>query len=61
MRESHTHRRTQRIREQSRASAHLWFELRLALAEGLQDRNQEERIAFGFTMQAFGQPRRAEV
>ena len=55
VREAHAHGGTQRVREQSRCAARARFQLRLALAQGLQDRHQEERIAFGFAMQALGQ------
>ena len=61
MGKSHAHGGTQAVREQPRSSAGAGFELRLALAQGLQNRNQEKRVAFGFTMQALGQAGGTEV
>ena len=56
VRESYAHGGAQRVREQSRCAVRAGFQARLTLVQGLQDRHQEERIAFSFAMQALGQP-----
>jgi hypothetical protein len=61
VREPHAQGGAQRVREQPRRAARARFQARLALAQGMQDRHQEERIAFGFAMQALGQSGFAEV